>query len=283
MFNYCTKENINLIFHLGDFFEGIIPGSLDKQKYTSTNEQIERVLSNYPSVDNILTITLLGNHDASFWLDAGIDIKTILENRRHDIIPIGYEKGIVNINDYNFLMNHPIGRVHCDNLEETKSSQIFLNGHSHRFKIINRPKKITIFVPSSSNMKNDNNELFLGTGIPSIIDAEFNIKGTTKNNIIIKQYILYNNELIKIGEFEENTQISQFPNNQGETEQKPNFYTCFSERNNTNEKTKLSSEQTMSEEQPNTETNMFGTKKNKYRGLSRIEKFFTRYKKDDTE
>ena len=32
MFEYCINENINLIFHLGDFFEGVHPNLINNQK-----------------------------------------------------------------------------------------------------------------------------------------------------------------------------------------------------------------------------------------------------------
>ena len=227
MFEYCINENINLIFHLGDFFEGVHPNLINNQKYNSTTEQIEKVLENYPMVDNILTVTLLGNHDASFWLDAGIDIKTILENRRHDIIPIGYEQGVVTIDSFNFVLEHPIERVNYNNFTYNPNiSKIYLHGHSHRFKLKTNGNYLDIKVPSSSGYKQENNLDFLGNGIPSIIDAEFTISGKKIVSGYFKQYILLNNQLIKIGEHEVLVKVCQLKKLQKKV-LTPKLSTCF--------------------------------------------------------
>lgn len=203
MFEHCIKENINLIFHLGDFFEGVNFNSGNTRIYNDPQEQIQKSLSRYPLVDNILTITLLGNHDSSFWLDAGIDIKTVLENKRHDIIPVGYKQGRVKVGNYYFILKHQISKVNLKSAEyDPNYSKIFLHGHSHRFKLISENSKLNIFVPSSSNMVDDQreNSNFLGTGIPSVIDVELIIEDDKITSGYFKQYILLNNRLIKIGE-----------------------------------------------------------------------------------
>ena len=45
--DYCTNKGINLIFHLGDMFEGVIPERYSEQKYNSIQEQIQSVLSGF--------------------------------------------------------------------------------------------------------------------------------------------------------------------------------------------------------------------------------------------
>lgn len=268
-FDYCTKNGINLILHLGDFFEGVCPNFINHQKYNSVTEQIQKTLSNYPLVDDILTITLLGNHDASFWLDAGIDIKTILENRRHDIIPIGYEQGELHINNYSLLLNHPINRVEDVDFDKSPYSRISFIGHSHRFKIVNKQRKIDIYVPSSSNITSKS-DMFLGNGIPSILDAELIVTGNVINKVIINQYILYNNTLIKVGELEENVTIPRMTEEDylSHSEIKPKLKTCFDESEEEFDK---------SEEEIIDKHKILAKKQNAYTGMSQIEKFNSKY------
>lgn len=274
--DYCTNTGINLIFHLGDLFEGVIPARYPEQKYSSIQEQIQSVLSGYPLVDNILTLTLLGNHDASFWLDAGIDIKTVLESKRHDIVPIGYEKGCITIDGFDFLLLHPTRRIKTENIEENRYRKILFHGHSHRFKLTNYSSGLNIYVPSSSDIDNTINNAFLGIGIPSILDLEFIIKNNTIITAIVNQYILHNNSLIKVGEFEENLHTSQ-PRSTNNIEdlkniKKPTLETCFS-------MIEQISNSSYDDKEPNKEIQIQipGTKKNKYRGLSQVDKFNTRY------
>lgn len=304
MFNYCSKENIHLIFHLGDFFEGVIPSRFKTQKYNSTQEQIQETLSRYPYVPNILTVTCLGNHDASFWLDAGVDIKTILETRRHDIIPIGYEMGIVKINNYNFILKHPIERL--ENKKELENRGVVLYGHSHKFELNCQAygNNLKIHIPSSSNIIQYDNE-YQNLGVPSLIDAEFLVNSAT-NKItqgVFKQYILINNQLTLIGEqdiqlnigIDKNLNVEEYP-------KKPKLYTCFDVIKKQNKEeinsfaqtiidiaNEIKSEQSVtecrneeiSEEEVVDETqNKVLTKTpNNYCGMSQIEKFNMRYGK----
>lgn len=222
-FEYCDKEKINLILHAGDFFEGVIPHSKDKQKYNSVEEQIYKTIENYPLVDNILTITCLGNHDASFLLDAGIDIKTILENTRHDIIPVGYGQGRVKILENKFILKHQIDRVNMNYTQYDKA--IFLNGHSHNFSTKFSGGSLSINIPSSSCLGGPN---FLG--IPSIL--ELTLKVTPEQNQIIngniKHLMLINNKLVKVGEQNINYKIGSLEKDKKVKELHPKLYTCFS-------------------------------------------------------
>ena len=106
--------------------------------------------------------------------------------------------------------------------------KIIFHGHSHRFKLISEKDKLNIFVPSSSSISIQENPNFLGTGIPSIIDAEFIIESNKITSGIFKHYILLNNQLIKVGEHVTVNNIQLNPN-LGETKKeiKPNFLTCF--------------------------------------------------------
>ena len=265
MVDYCVNQNINVILHLGDILEGVIPGSHHKQKYSSTQEQIQNFLTDYPMVDNLITVALLGNHDASFWFDAGIDIKTIIENRRHDIVPVGYEKGEVNINDFRFSLYHQINRINFLEIPNSQFARINFKGHSHRFKLVNFQNNLGIYVPSSSNLGlgKEEKSIFLGTGIPSVLDIEFKIKGNTINCVIINQYMLVNNQLIKISEIQENVTITQnYKDKTLESIPEPKFYTCFDE---VEEKKKVLTPSFM------------GTKQDAYRGMSQLEKFNNRF------
>lgn len=283
MFDYCVKENINLIFHLGDFFEGVLPSRHKMQKYNSTQEQIQETLSNYPLVPNILTITCLGNHDASFWLDAGIDIKTILENRRHDIVPVAYGKGNVNIKGYDIIMEHEIERI--GKTDFTNDKGIILIGHSHKFNLTTQSNgcKINVHIPSSSNINQYNNNPYMNIAIPSIIDAEFILHKTQPviNQGIFKQYILLNNQLVLVGEQSlylhmkpENIEIDDLTIN------RPRFYTCFDIIEKKKEEKIVEEQQSGEEHEENIDKpkTMVLTKCiNKYQGMNQIEKFNMRY------
>ena len=111
MMNYCRKEGIHIIINAGDFLHGIYSGEKKNTKVLDAFEQIQYGLKNYPYDKNIFTIVCLGNHDATFWINDGLDIKTILMEQRHDIIPLGYGIGVIHFLNNRIILQHPIERL----------------------------------------------------------------------------------------------------------------------------------------------------------------------------
>ena len=104
VYNFCAKENIHVIINGGDLIDGLM--GPDKKKHSTYEKQIDYALKNHPFDKNILNFICLGNHDASFWLEDGIDIKNILLEKRHDLVPIGYGNGKINLlNNIRILFN----------------------------------------------------------------------------------------------------------------------------------------------------------------------------------
>lgn len=200
-FEYCIKEDIHTIINLGDFFNGVYESDIKNIKHSNSFEQIKYVLNNYPYVENILTYLCLGNHDAKIWFEDGLDIKEILLDRRHDIIPIGYGRGKIDILNSLIYLTHPIEKIKITSTGETVSNNIILRGHSHKFKI-DTGNNLTINVPSLSNLAcYDNDGMHVNP--PSMLELELKIALDTKKiqTQTIKQLIYVNNDFIKIGEF----------------------------------------------------------------------------------
>ena len=63
VYNYCIKNNINNVFHLGDLLDGIKPNILGDDRLEKFDEQIKVFLDNYPNIDGIKTYSICGNHD----------------------------------------------------------------------------------------------------------------------------------------------------------------------------------------------------------------------------
>ncbi len=197
MYEYCINHRINIILNCGDFFEGIIHSSRDN-KFNDHIKQIKYGLTNYPYDSNILNVVLLGNHDASFWLEKGIDIKKIILERRHDLIPIGYGYGDCYIGNIGFRLEHPIDRSDLKiNMPQNSDKQIILRGHSHKFKISSGINTfLKIYVPSLSRVSNGNKNNI----IPGMIDMELQIKGNEVNRESIRQFIYLDKKFICISE-----------------------------------------------------------------------------------
>lgn len=147
IYDYCIDHNIHIILNCGDLIEGV--GSIGGNPTTSDIfEQINSFIHDYPFDENILNFVVLGNHDIHPLNQNGQNFKTILENQRRDIIPIGYKQAILNVKDDRIVMNH-----HIDNMPNFfQKSTVNLFGHSHKFELKSSVNSLSISVPSLSNI-----------------------------------------------------------------------------------------------------------------------------------
>ena len=148
VYEYAIKNKIHIILNCGDLIEGIrsiggVPSIRDIDK------QVDKLIDEYPFDPSILNFTILGNHDIHPLIRNNQDLKTILENRRRDIIPIGYAQGTINVKNDKISLYHPIDNINND----INSSTINLHGHSHKFVTKVHSSGVTIYVPSLSNIK----------------------------------------------------------------------------------------------------------------------------------
>ncbi len=199
MTDYCIREGINLVFNAGDFFDGIHNNGVDS-KFQDPFQQIAYGLKNYPYDKNILTMALLGNHDATFWLEYGIDIKNILLDRRQDIIPVGYGYGKVNIGGFQVKMRHPIRSNGIKvNAPDEQLRGVLLRGHSHEFRVVPSSNSLIIYVPALSGVLVNGN---LKKMLPGMIDMKLEIKNDVVYSEYFQQFVFINNEPVKVGEIQ---------------------------------------------------------------------------------
>lgn len=189
-FDYCKKNGINVIISGGDLIDGDFGQC--KKKHDNIYDQIEYAISTYPHDKEILTFTVLGDHDETI-SRYGLDLSEVLNNRRHDVVPIGYEAGIINIkNDFIHVKHHSFGTEkyktsHVNNRKELVA--LVLLGHSHCLKFRKNSNALVLSLPSLSDLQFNN-------FVPSFIDmtltmergyfekGSFSVKGILNNNII---------------------------------------------------------------------------------------------------
>ena len=105
IYNYASKKGIKNIFDLGDFFDIKFGDSNALKTWFNFLNQVEKC---FPKEKTINYHILGGNHDESF-VKYNMDLLNELSKRRFDIIPLGYEKATIylnNDNDY-FILEHP--------------------------------------------------------------------------------------------------------------------------------------------------------------------------------
>ncbi len=145
LFDYCAKEGINVIICCGDFHDGVLTGNGKKKypdsmlnaknKYPDSIDTIDYCLNAYPHDDHIITYTILGNHDISFWDYTGQNFAETLINHRHDIVPLGYGKGELHVKNDIIVVKHKLTAAYKPPNPEIIPPLLVLKGHSHGTKV----------------------------------------------------------------------------------------------------------------------------------------------------
>ncbi len=188
VYDYCINNNIYTIINAGDFIDGTI-GNIKKIEDIDT--QINYAIKNYPFDKNILNFLCLGNHDYSALEKYGQDFGKTLNARRHDIVPIGYGTGVINLkNDY-IVIRHP----ETPNSVTTDLNKRFIfYGHSHKMKVLTSHFNNVLNIPSLCNLPMSKHT------IPGALLAELKFNNGEITNGLFTQLIIMNNELCPINE-----------------------------------------------------------------------------------
>lgn len=186
IYDYALENGIHNIINCGDLIDGN-GGRGVSPRITDLSEQIDYLVENYPFDKNILNYTVLGNHDISPLENLGQNLKHVLENRRLDIIPIGYDKGYINVKDAKIGLSHSIEKVD----KKSYKPDFSLQGHSHKSKICYAPR-LTIYVPSLSNLNVENGFL----SVPQALDMKLCFNNKRLSQIHIKQLLIDDNVFI---------------------------------------------------------------------------------------
>lgn len=127
IYNYCIKRNIHIIINAGDLIDGVTIGN--EKKLASFEDQINYLIKKYPFDKNIINFVCLGNHDIDSLQNYGQDLSASLYNFRHDLVPLGYGFGTINIKNEQIFVRHLIQGL---KVEKAPSGSLVLHGHSHK-------------------------------------------------------------------------------------------------------------------------------------------------------
>lgn len=191
-YDYCIVNNIHIIVIVGDFLDGINKGRAESKLHSNPLEQMEYASKIYPFDNTILNFLILGNHDIDSLISFGIDFAENLSSFRHDIVPIGYGHGYINIKNDRILLAHPlcIGMSYEHNLT---SNYLLVKGHQHAAKsIIGANGNCSLAVPSLSNLFLTENEF-----LPGAIDLTIKFKGGYFDTIYY-EHLLFGDKIYAI-------------------------------------------------------------------------------------
>lgn len=195
MYDYCKNNNINIIINAGDVVNGSF--NICNEYISNLKEQIDYFLKCYPFDKNILTFICFGNHDAQVLETYGIDISTAINNKRQDIVSLGYGIGRLNIQNDQLIVRHPT----TPTLNEIKpfNNKLIIYGHSHemKYQYYFSNKIVNVYLPPLSNMKNPDGFLPL----PGMVELNIKFLNGLFNKGTLK-HLLVNDKVYKINEAE---------------------------------------------------------------------------------
>lgn len=162
LYDYAQDNYIKFMIFGGDWIEGIRSGRPSYSRLATTQEQLDEAIRNYPKRNNIYTAMLLGNHDMYSIEDIGLDIRKQIENKRADIITLGYISSRIRFNNINVTLhhNHNIstndGRNQFLHSNIGQNSDIVFAGHCHEGRMLVHNDVPFIFSPPMFPGKNAN-------------------------------------------------------------------------------------------------------------------------------
>lgn len=184
VYDYCAKNDINIILCGGDLVDGSF--SIGNQKISDLYEQAEYFIKNYPYDENILTFSVAGDHDFSLLRDGSLDLIELLNNERHDVVIGGYGRMYVDLKNEQISLCHFI-----DSKRFGPDQYLSLVGHSHKYSISQSGSSCSINIPSLSN---------IATLMPTALELSLNFSkdGYYKNGVV--KQIYFGDEDIVLGE-----------------------------------------------------------------------------------
>ena len=114
--NYFYEEaynrGITTMLHCGDIVDGNYPNRPEQPRQQflhNFDEQASYVVDMYPKVKDITTYYILGSHDETHYKNGGATVNEWVSRCRDDMIYLGQDTAVTNINGIKFVMDHPGG------------------------------------------------------------------------------------------------------------------------------------------------------------------------------
>lgn len=189
VYNLCTNLGIHIIIHCGDFIDSFINGKNVDNFIGSQFEQIDRALKLYPCDPEILNFICLGNHDMYALSKGNQNLALAFENRRHDLIPIGWNSGRIQVKKDKILVGHKVNKKFPYENDES----VIVMGHKHLLGYEFNKGKAIINVPAivgfrkailKLNLKLEKGYFTSGVIEEFTLGEGYNLSGLIKSNEI---------------------------------------------------------------------------------------------------
>ena len=157
-------------------------------------KQLDHALRVHPLAPDIINFLLLGNHDYNLLTDYGIDLMSLIKERREDIVPIGYGEGKVLIKSDCIVMQHPL--VTKSMAPSVYNKTLIIRGHGHAARINHDSSNLTIYAPSLSNLN------LYKSSFPGAIILKIRLKRGIIEMVYLEELTFINNKMYTTNEID---------------------------------------------------------------------------------
>jgi len=145
VYNLCAKLDIHIIIHCGDFVDSFVNEKATISDYMERQEeQVSEALRIYPYDPSIFNFICLGNHDINALSRGNLNLAMAFENKRHDLVPIGWNFGILKVKNDQILVGHKVNK----RFAAMATEKVVLLGHKHKLGYEFNKYKVIINVPA---------------------------------------------------------------------------------------------------------------------------------------
>ena len=218
--DYCSKNGINLILNLGDFYQGFSSRPLEYSNAVNNRKIVEDSIDVIPRADGIYHAVMGGNHERNM-TNYGFDPIKLLTDERDDFIDLGYYHSTICLDNVmgtigKFDLHHPssfdfpvdldedgltvddmneyLDDVYSKNGRSRDDSYIDIFGHTHRNQF--NYASSYCYIPPFFEGKNRRGACHLriyfdeDTGIKYMVFMPLSVSNKlTKNNEIVYQKV----------------------------------------------------------------------------------------------
>lgn len=192
--NYAQKHDIHIIFNGGDLIEGVYKDNPKKLKNPTVLSQVKKAIRVHPYVPGIIYFNLYGNHDYKSLNDEGFDVARYIEERRFDMVSLGYGQCIIDLKDDAIAIAHDLKKGQARNLNILSKVSHCYYGGSHKSR--NRENKV-IYIPALSDKETFAYEY---RPLAGFLDVEFIFQEKLISKVNIRQLSIVNNEICMANE-----------------------------------------------------------------------------------
>ncbi len=189
-YQYAKDHGIHIVISAGDMIDNVYPDAPKSSiKIPTVDGQIHKLVNVIPDYPDIITLGLYGNHEAHSVTTDGRDVARVIEDRRYDMINLGYGACAIELKGESIGVSHYVKKFPIK--ENLRDVVINFRGNSHKSKVSYKDDK-EVYIPTLSDNVSASYEY---KPLPGFLVAEIIFTGNNIERVNTTQLSIVNGEL----------------------------------------------------------------------------------------